>query len=806
MGRDYNEIINRCKELMQYIKDSYTQKAIIDFFNEDIKTYKDVTYSKFKAYLWGWQMFITLIKDYKLEELNWEVLCNFQHLNLNEVLEKNKTYIDIEVNDTKFSRDNKVTAFIKARKLVSEFYLYIIKDNKYELQNIKEIHKYKKLIIPIKRESTTAGLSIFYDKLKDIYTSKIMTNYPIDSHYTSIAQLKIKERYGDYISNINLNCDNKVLVQLFSQYIKYHEEVNQDFSNLKKIFIYFFMDSFKGTEITSIEDLSYEVFKKQYEYYKAKDLDLDTDFENGITLIHCLINFYRFLIIYIKKIDINQHIFGNEIFERALMLKLFIRYFDGGYKFSYFNIFDEIPEEDKLVFIPQEQEFNSTHNKNDASFSVDFTKIHSKFRLDVKEMFWSTKGSAKEKAKGFLYLVEFINFKLKYDEKIKSISNEELNKEFHTEFLMDYREYSEGKYENSATLKGALKVIRKFLKFVNNKYKVLETDIDILNLKGLGNYDGGNPITKHDMELIYNQFKSIEKETRNGEIYTLVFMIFSVTNLRFGEILNLKRDCIIKDSIEADGSAYIKDLKKLSNGELVNQKVTEEVRYLIEKSIKYTQDLIDKNYFKDAMENYIFIEDYQINTVQKLKRLNFNYYFRDKILKLIIDELEKKDYTVNNIRHTYVHSVYEEGIKQNMSLLDISAVTGNSYKVANQYYRKYSELKMYVETMSKIVISDVDIKGEIKYSEENNDVSIVKGELGTCKEKQCIDNYGECLRCHHFVTFLNKIPLFEQMIQEYNLKVQNSENILERQGYIEQIRLMSAYLYNMLKIKEGKSS
>src|SRR5699024_7291794 len=201
-------------------------------------------------------------------------------------------------------------------------------------------------------------------------------------------------------------------------------------------------------------------------------------------------------------------------------------------------------------------------------------------------------------------------------------------------------------------------------------YGITSSKLKVLNLNNLERTNGGNPITDSDLKIIYDEFKRV---TERDELSLIVFEIFILTNLRIGEILSLERNCIeYKDSIGKDNIRY---LAKKSNGEYVSQLVSEKVTFLLEKAIQHTNVTAESDSY---LAKYIFIEPVQRKVNNKLKIVNFAYVFK-KVLKKVEDKLENKNYTVNNLRHTYINNVYKEGAKLNYYLPKLAAITNNGY-------------------------------------------------------------------------------------------------------------------------------
>ena len=106
--------------------------------------------------------------------------------------------------------------------------------------------------------------------------------------------------------------------------------------------------------------------------------------------------------------------------------------------------------------------------------------------------------------------------------------------------------------------------------------------------------------------------------------------------------------------------------------------------------------------------------------------------------------------------------------------------------------------------MSKVKFNDVNIKGEILDSEDKNrsKSSPVKNNLGECKVSDCILGSGECLSCDSFVTFINRIPQFQDAIVDCDREIQNTDNPLKKELYINQKKLLAAYLSKMIRLSE----
>lgn len=58
--------------------------------------------------------------------------------------------------------------------------------------------------------------------------------------------------------------------------------------------------------------------------------------------------------------------------------------------------------------------------------------------------------------------------------------------------------------------------------------------------------------------------------------------------------------------------------------------------------------------------------------------------------------------------------------------------------------------------------------------------------------------------CKHFITFTNRIDVFENRIKKINADLENCEDNMERDNLICEKKLLSKYLVEMFKIKGGE--
>lgn len=617
------------------------------------------------------------------------------------------------------------------------------------------------------------------------------TNEQIQETHKAEYIIRYKEN-----SNIEFytDVDNDEIRNILKAFLRSYTNLDSIRRSTVKYFIMYFNSSLKYTNININRCFSDESFYNQYKFYDDLDDSLrsSNEFQEVEKLKYRLVAFYRYLSKYedIKGYKVNC----SEIFIDSISSKTFYKDYENGYKFIYYDKFENFPQEDKICILPNKESINNSNSGNIQRRRFDFTKCDERYRNDLKEFVWNNWSGSKS-LNHYNALVNFLNFSKQQQYGENLINLEERKKEFSAEFLLMYRKKIKSEHKVNGTIKSIFKIVRKYLQFYSDKYNVENTDLKIIALTKLENNDnGGYIIPKKDIDLIYEKFRENEKLDSRKKLYTIVFEFFLTTKYRFGEILNFRRNCLTKLS---DGSYKISYLGKTTNKVFNEEKITMESANLLLKAIKITDDLVSE---AGLVKDLIFIERYKSQQINKCKRINFQNEF-NKIVKELEknNQLEKTGYTVNNIRHTFIDNVYKEGRKQDLPLNVLSMIAGNSFKVAKKHYRDANDLLDYVEATNGICISDVDVEGNVLKYESKEIENEVKDGLGKCDENGCNFDIGECLICKNFITFTNREEVFINKIAEIDKKIESNSNYDEIEELNAYKKLLVKYLY---KIKE----
>ena len=580
--------------------------------------------------------------------------------------------------------------------------------------------------------------------------------------------------------------EDESIRETLQEFINYFNDKRCVYNTIMRIFLKGFKESISEEMI-----FSEELFSIQYKFFNdlGKELESEGVINSRDKIKVVLVSFYRFISAEKKEFKLSK------IFMEAITSKTFYKFYDKGYKFVFYNSFEEAPMEDKICIIPSEETLVNADVKNIQRKGIDFTLCTERYREDLKKFIWNN-WISNSTFNHYPKLVEFLNLSdyIQYSNNIIRLNKS--NKEFEEDFLWNYKMKIQDEVENSGQRKCIFKIIRKYLKYYETKYNVSKTDLDIFNLSKLDNYDGGEEITENDRKLIYKEFKEKEAEDEAFRIYTIVFEIFITTKFRLGEILNFRRDNVIKYD---DGSYGIRYISKTSNKEFVEEKISMETAHLLLEAINISKSISEKDLSNGV---YIFVEGYKGNNNLKCKRIEFQMVFRN-IIRSLKGKLEKDNYKPNNIRNTFINNVYKEGKNQGLTIPEMALIAGNSYKTANKHYREQNELLDYLEATNGICIADVNINGTITKEKDDDRKNIVKDGLGICNSENCSFPIGECLICNNFITFTNRENNFKDEIEKLDKMIMKTDNEYEIEELQAYKKLLLRYIYE-IKVLNGE--
>lgn len=746
-----------------------------------------------------WSAVCEKLKIYEVCDLNWNKLCLLQNVSYIELLNSLNEKVLIEYKETilkiksSYKDGGMALGLKKYRSIIKKLFIYLSEDLRFRsYENIREIKKYEDLILA--------------DKLGNLRTERrwgdnsfiaqnIFSNYPINSSYDELISTEFCVNKKEEYTKININCNtnNEFLKKLYSEFCEKYKGQHDYFDGIR-FFIYFFSNECKKNNITDYKGMNFSLLKKCYLPFSILDEQINK-YVRDFRIVDYLINFFRFVIENYRR-KFKEELF-DDIYLQAIMSKGINRILKEDYELVYYNRLETPPTYLKFCIVRNEQTLLNSNSRNIHFMYYDNSKIPEEFRADCLEFIWYSDGFLKDKLDKRAYLEEFLNKLSDYKSRninIKRITG--INKFIPDEFLYEYRSEIEARYDKLGSIKGVLKVVRRYLIYYKEKYEIKDYTLKILTLRGLEQGGKSNVMTKNDMAVIYNGFINKESDFAYGRLCTLVYELFMISNLRIGEILNLKKGCLEED--KTTGQKYITYISKTSNKEMIKKIASPEITRIIQEAMGLS------NYQDNSeLSDYIFVYTSSNKIKTGLKRINFYRYF-NKVISDVRENLDNKEYYPYNIRHTYMNNLCEEGVKNNLTVKQLEAISNDSFKTIKRYYEKKDNIILLAEVMAGVTLSNVAVDGTIKKDEYMGGRKVRK-KLGVCNEKVCKFEIAECLICRYFTTFVNRIPKFEAEIEECKKEIINTKNELIKKEKMLEKEILAKYLVAMYRLKEGES-
>ncbi|MFZ3589605.1 hypothetical protein ACOI1C_10045 [Bacillus sp. DJP31] len=160
-------------------------------------------------------------------------------------------------------------------------------------------------------------------------------------------------------------------------------------------------------------------------------------------------------------------------------------------------------------------------------------------------------------ANNIYIIIEFLNFISNYKQLNKIYGNKYVD----ADLLEQWSFYISSKL--TSTRNHYIKRCKSYLKFYKDKYQIPQLLIDSL-IKKPQDYNGGHPMTKHDIDLFSGKFQELRTRGITEELCYIIFILSATTKLRSGEILALERDCVLE---KFERTCVIQYYTKVSGGE-----------------------------------------------------------------------------------------------------------------------------------------------------------------------------------------------------------------------------------------------
>lgn len=674
-----------------------------------------------------------------------------------------------------------------------EFLGFLLENNLYKGDDLEKLIHFTEYLNTIQANKKT--------HCENFFNKKISLDSMFVFSYARFIDKNTKKDNKEMLTTkllICTNTENTFIVNLLRDFFNYkHDNSTKVWREGKDInFAVSFSQSDENIKnFSAISDFTYEVFKKQFEFYKDKPRQLKT-----------LIRFY----LYLSKISGCDNFFKpNDPIDTTMMMRTdFIPLFKEGFVLINYNPFEEVPIQDKWVLKPNGLENTSTQIKETSYIKIDFSNIKNEtYKLFVKHFFWNSKVCLSHRRAQVATLTEFLNFLVDY--KSKYINSKNNNIDFSSVTIVDiysYRGFMETSGVSEIMIRQKSGRIKTFLDYcIDKKYLSVQNGaFEYLRFSGASSGKGGIDIPDNELVELEKKLRENSNDGIQESLYYIIFHLAIETEFRISQLVSLR----ISDITEGmkKNQFFIYSINKTSYGEKEMQAISPYAKRHLDTAIALTEDFRDEASLDD--KDYIFLvkrNSLALKAISPISRSSFVRYFKKCCREIGIPE-----YTPSNLRDTHMTKAVEYGFKKNLSPMQMPILTNHvKTSTTNNHYVNY-KVRTFAEATYGIIIGDVDIKGTIlnTTAEEENfkKEDTVDNGCGFCKENACkIKSELGCPMCDGFVVTLDRIPFYEHRIKEIDTMIAN-ETIAHEIEHLQTIkRLYVAYLerlYTLLEVEK----
>ena len=369
-----------------------------------------------------------------------------------------------------------------------------------------------------------------------------------------------------------------------------------------------------------------------------------------------------------------------------------------------------------------------------------------------------------------------------------------------------YCQYLKQQNYSESTIARIKVVIKQFIDMLKeNNYKISNNIYPYLKSKNSKRNKiptNRTVIVKDDLKLIYDAIKVKAKYDDSYKLMWGFIYLLNSTKLRNGEILSLKRNCLIPGMKSND--VLVEYLSKTSAGYKLKEEPLSQNAVRIIKKMKELTDILSKDVDDKELSQCIFL----YNDDGHIKRIENDMFYRrfKRLLESI--GIDKTKYTLYDLRHTYMTTLFESSISKGETWKAILATGHSDQRTTLKNYVK-PHIKSYLEAVYKVSIGNTYVNGEVVEDLNNVMNNIpdnlseieVKNKCGYCKG-DCSENNIDCLLCASFVVTLDRLPYFIKSLKEIDDKIYNESIQHEKEHLITIKRLYVAYIAKIQSLAE----
>lgn len=680
-----------------------------------------------------------------------------------------------------------------------------------DTQNVVQYLEYLQKCIPYIKKSGTQALFIILGILNDnclLNDEKLQCLATVNSKRNITIQvntaLKILEyKHPEYwcVREFDSTCHKKTT---FTKYINHPvkevREIIADFlaSHFHNFyqgiddFCMLFVQSLDGYVIKSVSDLNFKTFKSQIMFFYKKNNDY-----GRFSAASCTVAFYLYITHNIDDQIFEKDGVPSSILQRSTISKEIVE----GYHLIKYNQMEKTPECDKWLFCYKKSE-NSSIYEIDA---VDFTRIFSEtYRSWVKHYIWKEDVKVHTKLDPLPMFVKAFNYvhDIKTGAALNVFATPGDETKFDVRDAMAYKNYILEAYENNRTRNAHIYSIRNLLRHVfrNNLGDIDAGVFYTLNHTVDQTYDNTCPIPNSELSQLSALIKEKASSDPLADMYSSIFFIALETEFRGSQIVSLPKNCLRETA--KNGEYVVVSETKTSAGELVEQPISAYVEREIRHVMQIT-NIYREKCTNTRLKNHLFIvPGAKRNTFKPLSKVKFNSF-----LKACCSELALPLYTLENLRDTHMTKAEEFKIRNQLSDIEQSVLTGHSSTVVDDIHYVKLDIREMLETLHGTIIGDVQLDGKIYSSLDSsitNSENEVSNSCGWCKSSSCNVMVNlDCPMCKNFVTTISRLPYFEEQVKILDKKIVAASIPHDKEDLVNIKRLMLRYIEEILKKKEA---
>lgn len=625
-------------------------------------------------------------------------------------------------------------------------------------------------------------------------TSKLfeLLDSPNISNFFYYYDEKCLENQTQYLQYVNIKCKD-----IFDAWVNFYKQYRNKSNKPARTISLEFDDSLSGFDINSLDDITFETFKAQIRYFGKRE---------NYRCAAPITAFYLYL-----SQNYNPKLFEKSGYDIKLLHRIRIaQELLEGYEVINYSPYENVPEEDKWLLSFNDIESSNRVISSIKSKLINFTEVKSDiYRNWLKHYVWKNGNDIIHKFTSCHLCVEFLNYV--YDLKQGTVRTIFTGKSYHLNTpdekilineVVAFKHYVLAKEESNVTQSTRMYSAKELLRHVSDNNLVqFESGVFYnLKIKSIGDINP-DAISMEDINKIADYMKKkCEEEPENilCEIYHAILCLTQETEFRSSAILALTTNCV--KPANKDNQYVIKSKTKTSDGEEILQPITIYVKKLLEHIIKIT-DEYRRNCAVDDIKNQIFlVPGKKTNTYKIIQQRDFNKY-----LKKCCKELGLKEYTLQNLRDTYMTNADDYISRKKLSNVARKVYTGHKNPNSDYNYLD-TDIRTLLEAVHGIIIGNVDIRGKI-LKEVDVDIATtensVSNQCGYCGSKYCHDlSYLDCLMCPSFITTISRIPYFKEQIAVIDKKLEVVVLQHDKEDFVNIKRLLVEYLTRLLILKE----